>query len=111
MDFSFQSLLKAKERYREFFDKRISLLHGDISFLPFKEGAFDKAICTEVLQHLPSHGLRRKAVAGIAKVLKEGGEFTCTVTNYSLQKRYYERQGKQALSRKNLPFWMVRFIA
>lgn len=100
IDFSFKSLLKTKNNNPQYFDQNLSLLQVDISNLPFKKDSFDKAISTQVIQHLPSAKLRKDTLAGISQVLKEGAEFTCSTTNYSLQKKFYEMLGKEDYVKK-----------
>jgi uncharacterized protein YbaR (Trm112 family)/ubiquinone/menaquinone biosynthesis C-methylase UbiE len=100
IDFSFKSLLKTKINNQQYFDQNLSLLQVDISNLPFKNNSFDRAISTQVIQHLPSARLREDTIAGISHVLKEGAEFTCSTTNYSLQKRFYEMIGKEDYVKK-----------
>ena len=49
---------------------------GSIQGLPFKDGAFDSVLCTEVLEHLPEPD---KAIAEIKRVLKKDGYLYVTV--------------------------------
>jgi ubiquinone/menaquinone biosynthesis C-methylase UbiE len=46
------------------------LLRGDAGRLPFKDGAFDKLICTNSFHHYPDHF---KALCEMRRVLKPGG--------------------------------------
>lgn len=46
--------------------------------LPFKEGCFDRALCSEVIEHL---GDPQKGIKEIARVLGKGGEAILTVPN------------------------------
>jgi len=54
------------------------LVQSDASRLPFKNAAFDRAVCSEVLEHLPD-GLDRQTLIEIARVMKEGGRIFITV--------------------------------
>lgn len=46
------------------------LLRGDAGRLPFKDGAFDKIVCTNSFHHYPDHF---KALCEMRRVLKPGG--------------------------------------
>ncbi len=49
---------------------------GDATSLPFSDGAFDKVIAAEVLEHLPAD---QKAMNEIARILRPGGVAAVTV--------------------------------
>lgn len=53
-----------------------TLVRGDVTALPLATGAFDGAVCGEVLEHVDDDGA---AVAGIARVLRPGGLLVATV--------------------------------
>jgi ubiquinone/menaquinone biosynthesis C-methylase UbiE len=46
------------------------LSRGDAGRLPFKDGAFDKIVCTNSFHHYPDH---RRALAEMRRVLRPGG--------------------------------------
>jgi SAM-dependent methyltransferase len=50
--------------------------NGDATRLPFADGAFDKVIASEVLEHIPEDGA---AFAELARVLRPGGRLAVTV--------------------------------
>ncbi len=50
-------------------------VQGDAQALPFRAGAFDTVLCSQVLEHLPEPG---DAVAEMARVLKPGGRLILT---------------------------------
>jgi SAM-dependent methyltransferase len=54
-------------------------LAADIAHLPFKDGAFDLVICSEVLEHIPDEG---GAVRELARVLKPGRDLVVSVPRY-----------------------------
>jgi tRNA (uracil-5-)-methyltransferase TRM9 len=59
---------------------------GDVLFLPFRKASFDVVACIAVIHHIPTRGLRRRAVCEMARVLKNGG--LCMITAwYRWQKR------------------------
>lgn len=70
---------------------------GDALKLPFPDGAFDKVICAEVLEHLPDDS---SAMAELARVLKPDGLLAVTVprygpelVNWALSERYHSVPG------------------
>lgn len=46
------------------------LTRGDAGRLPFRDGAFDKVVCTNSFHHYPDH---RRALAEMRRVLRKGG--------------------------------------
>lgn len=55
---------------------RLRLVRGDVVRLPFAPGAFDAAVCGEVLEHVTDDAA---AVAELARVLRPGGVLVATV--------------------------------
>jgi SAM-dependent methyltransferase len=49
---------------------------GDATAMPFPDGAFDRVIAAEVLEHIPAD---QRALAEIARVLRPGGQLAVTV--------------------------------
>jgi 2-polyprenyl-3-methyl-5-hydroxy-6-metoxy-1,4-benzoquinol methylase len=73
------------------------LLKGDITSLPFKDGSFDKIICSEVLEHIPDdiQGIRE-----LVRVLKDNGILAVSVPSYlteticwKLSRDYHNKPG------------------
>jgi SAM-dependent methyltransferase len=52
---------------------------GDARHLPFTDGAFDRVIAAEVLEHIPAD---RVAMAELARVLRPGGTMAVTVPRW-----------------------------
>jgi len=52
---------------------RIGWLEGAASALPFRESAFDSALCIAVLHHIPSPEDRKEALVELRRVLRPGG--------------------------------------
>ncbi|MGD0942828.1 MAG: methyltransferase domain-containing protein [Acidimicrobiales bacterium] len=72
-------------------------VRGDALGLPFPDGAFDKVICAEVLEHLPDDS---SAMAELARVLRPGGLLAISVprygpelVNWALSERYHTVPG------------------
>ncbi len=69
------------------------LLQADITNLPFKDGAFNRIICSEVLEHIPQD---RQAVRELIRVLDSDGAMGVSVPHHlaesicwMLSKDYY----------------------
>jgi SAM-dependent methyltransferase len=52
---------------------------GDATALPFPDGAFDRVIAAEVLEHIPPD---RAAISELARVLRPGGTIAVTVPRW-----------------------------
>jgi SAM-dependent methyltransferase len=59
-----------------FADERHHVSRASLTSLPFADGAFDAAICTEVLEHIEDHGA---AARELARVIRTGGTLLVTV--------------------------------
>ncbi|MFO8010530.1 MAG: class I SAM-dependent methyltransferase [Dehalococcoidia bacterium] len=55
------------------------LTSGSVLNLPFKDGTFDKIICSEVLEHIPDD---RRSIDEIVRVLKDDGILAVSVPSY-----------------------------
>ena len=77
LDFVRGNLLRAKELHKDIINKRIYLVHGDATILPFPENSFDLYWSVQALQHIKRFS---KAVMEAKRILKPGGVFM----NYSV---------------------------
>ena len=57
----------------------IGALRGDATHLPFPDDTFDRVITSEVLEHIQDDV---SAIAELARVLRPGGSFACTVPSW-----------------------------
>lgn len=58
---------------------RTAAVQGDALHLPFRDGAFDRVICSEVLEHIPDDvGAMRE----LTRVLRPGGTMAITVPRF-----------------------------
>lgn len=73
IDLNKNDLLIAKERYPDY-----NAVHGDIRKTNFPDKRFDFAMCTEVLEHVPSP---ENVVDEIARVTKDNANYVITVPN------------------------------
>ena len=72
-------------------------VQGDALSLPFDDGAFDRIIAAEVLEHIPDDA---GAIAELARVLAPGGRIAVTVPsafperiNWALDREYHDFPG------------------
>jgi len=73
------------------------VVNGNALNLPFPDGAFDRVIASEVLEHIPSD---RAAIAELTRVLRPGGTMAVTVprwgpelVNWALSDDYHMVEG------------------
>ena len=68
---------------------------GSLTALPYEDGAFDRALCLDVLEHL-SYEDQRQALTELCRVITPGGELLVTVPNLAhLQSRvHFALQGR-----------------
>ncbi len=76
---------------------RVGAVQGDALALPFPDGAFDRVIASEVLEHIPDD---RTAMAELTRVLRPGGSMAVTVprcgpelVNWALSDEYHDVPG------------------
>lgn len=62
-------------------------VRGDLTRLPFADGAFDRVCCANAVQQLPTPELRRRVMQELARVTRPGGKAVVTVHNFSVNKR------------------------
>jgi ubiquinone/menaquinone biosynthesis C-methylase UbiE len=74
-----------------------NVVQGDALHLPFRDGAFDRVICSEVLEHIPDD---LSAMSELARVLRPGGTMAITVPrfgpeliNWALSDEYHNVPG------------------
>jgi ubiquinone/menaquinone biosynthesis C-methylase UbiE len=84
LDFSLDDLRAARFMYTDLKQKGEAKGHadfilGDAQNLPFKDGAFDKALCTEVFEHIPDD---RRGINEFLRVTKPGAPVAVSVPNY-----------------------------
>jgi SAM-dependent methyltransferase len=128
MDYDLESLQRAKYMLNLMDNENETkgewaVLHGNAVRLPFRDGAFDKIICSEVLEHVLDD---KQGVRELFRVLKEGGELAVSVPAYlpetmfwKLSEAYHtnpgghiriyrQRQLINLLRRNNLTVYAIR---
>jgi SAM-dependent methyltransferase len=115
MDLSHQSLLKAQYVLKEMEKRqdargRVLLLRGDALRFPFADGAFNKIVCAEVIEHVEDE---HRGVAELARILSQGGKIAITVPTRMtehvydlLSKEYFRTPGGHV--RKVIPGELAR---
>ncbi len=74
---------------------------GSLVALPYTDGAFDRALCLDVLEHL-SYADQPRAFAELFRILKPGGELFVTVPNLAhLQSRIHFLLGGRLIRTAN----------
>jgi SAM-dependent methyltransferase len=84
LDFSLDDLNAARFMYADLKSRgeikgHADFVLGDAQNLPFKDGAFDKALCTEVFEHIPDD---RRGIREFIRVTKSGAPVSVSVPNY-----------------------------
>jgi SAM-dependent methyltransferase len=64
-------------------DRYVGVLRGDATRLPFGDGAFDRVITSEVLEHIQAD---TSAIAELVRVLRPGGTLAATVPTWLPEK-------------------------
>lgn len=103
LDLAFEDVKKTRDGFADCPDmdpdtkRSYSLSVGNALSLPFADGTFDKIICSEVLEHIPSY---RQALKEISRVLKPGGTLAVSVPRYwpewvcwALSEEYHNEPG------------------
>jgi SAM-dependent methyltransferase len=78
-------------------DGRFTTVRGDANRLPFADATFDRVICAETLEHIPTDGV---AIEEVQRVLRPGGRLGVTVPRrfpeqicWALSREYRESPG------------------
>lgn len=73
VDHSARSLELALNRVSDDDRSRLNLAVGDLRKLPLDSASVDRALCCEVIQHIPTDEFRRQAVGELWRILRPGG--------------------------------------
>lgn len=84
LDLSYEDLRRARYMLADLQRRGKASGHADFvvadaQHLPFRNGTFDKVICTETLEHVPDD---RLAIRELHRVLRAGGDIAISVPNY-----------------------------
>ena len=86
-------------------------LLADAVRLPFRDGEFDKVLCTGVLMHIAD---TESAVRELVRVLRPGGRLACSINNglsiYSLPVRIWNRQKAGFIQKFHFPSAFRKFL-
>lgn len=83
IDFSWESLRVCAAKCRAAGVLNADLVQADICRLPFVDGAFDRVVSCQVLEHVPGAACREAAVASIARVAAAGAVVTVSAYQYN----------------------------
>ena len=103
IDFSFESLRVARKKLRTAGITNVHLAQADLCRLPFADGAFDRVVSCQVLEHVPGSEARAAAVSGLARVLKLQGTLTLSAYKHSLLTRAFGE--KEGMHDGGIPFF------
>ena len=103
MDFSFESLRVNRTKLLAAHIDNVHLVQADLCRLPFADGAFDRAVSSQVLEHVPGPEARAAAVAGLARVLKPQGTLALSAYKHSLVTRCFGQ--KEGMHDGGIPFF------
>ena len=81
LDFS-SGMLRQAFRYTRTHAFGASLDQGELSYLPFEDGAFDFAIAIACYHHLEGENVRAAALVELRRTLRPGGEAFISVWNH-----------------------------
>lgn len=59
--------------------KKMNVIHGNITNLPYDDNTFDFVFCVAVIHHLSTLELRKKAVEELIRITKKGGKILIQV--------------------------------
>lgn len=84
LDLSLADLGTAQRRFEEFENREdtgrsVNFTRASGLALPFRDAAFDKVICAEVLEHIPDY---QAVLLEVRRVLKPGGQFAVSVPRF-----------------------------
>ena len=103
IDFSFESLRVARKKLQAAGIMNVHLVQADLCRLPFTDGAFDKVVSCQVLEHVPGPEARAAAVSSLARVLKPSGKLVLSAYKHSLLTRTFGK--KEGMHEGGIPFF------
>jgi ubiquinone/menaquinone biosynthesis C-methylase UbiE len=84
IDFSFESLRQNARKLKNASVKNVHLVQADLCNLPFRTEAFPQALSCQVLEHVPDHPARERAVRELSRVLAGGSTLVLSAYQHSL---------------------------
>jgi len=103
IDFSFESLRVARKKLCAAGIANVHLAQADLCRLPFADGAFDRIVSCQVLEHVPGPEARAAAVSGLSRVLKPQGTLVLSAYKHSLLTRTFGE--KEGMHDGGIPFF------
>lgn len=84
LDLSLKSLIHARTKLNS---RSVGLVKGELTTLPFVSNTFDRVLCANAIQHIPTIRLRASAIKELARVSKPGATVVVSCHNFSLIKK------------------------
>ncbi len=103
MDFSFESLRVNRDKLLAADISNVHLVQADLCRLPLADGAYDRIVSSQVLEHVPGPDARAAAVAGLARVMRPGGTLALSAYKHSLLTRCFGQ--KEGMHDGGIPFF------
>lgn len=92
IDFSSKSLQQNEIKLQAAGIQNVDLIQADICHIPLKSELFDRAVSCQVLEHVPTHVLRERAVSEVARTVRPGN--TVVVSGYQHSKWTNDKSGE-----------------
>ncbi|MCC6442494.1 MAG: methyltransferase domain-containing protein [Armatimonadetes bacterium] len=89
IDISFGSVRRNWERLPEAVRAKAHLIQADLSHIPLRGGLFTRALSSQVLEHIPTHESRARAIDEIGRALAPGARFVLSAYQHSLLFRLF----------------------
>ncbi|MCL5284046.1 MAG: methyltransferase domain-containing protein [Armatimonadetes bacterium] len=94
-DYSWQSLLRCRQKITAGGIRNVDLIQADICHLPLAKNAFDRVVSCQVLEHIPTPASRERAISELARVSSGGGRIVLSAYQYSIWMRLFnQREGQ-----------------
>ncbi len=82
------SLNSLRQIQRTALAETVGLVRGDLANLPFADATFDKVLCANTLQHVPTLEQRRRCIGELARVARPEARVVVTAHNFSSSKKH-----------------------
>lgn len=84
VDFSFESLRVNRDKVKAAGVQHVDLIQADLCNLPLRDGVFDRVVSCQVLEHIPGHEGRSRAMTELSRVARPGARVIVSAYQHSL---------------------------